>query len=214
MRPDFNISCKANRVLNVILLAFLLIFTRVWYLSFIQHEEHVEKALKPQRKTLVDKAERATIRDRFNIPMATNKLQYNAAVRYADLRQIPSGRWKKDAKGNKIREPVRSNYIQALAFHLAQELKMDPVQIEDTIHAKASLFPHTPFIIKEDLSEEEYYRLKIQEKDWIGIEAQKATKRIYPMGKIGCDIVGYLGSISQTQYVKIAEEIKELTHYL
>ena len=214
MRPDFNISCKANRVLNIILLAFLLIFTRVWYLSFIQHEEHVEKALKPQRKTLIDKAERATIRDRFNIPMATNKLQYNAAVRYADLRQIPSGRWKKDAKGNKIREPARSNYIQALALHLAHELKMDPVQIEDTIHAKASLFPHTPFIIKEDLSEQEYYRLKIQEKDWVGIEAQKSTKRIYPIGKVGCDIVGYLGSISQTQYIKIAEEIKELTQYL
>ncbi len=214
MRPEFNISQKANRVLNIILLAFLLIFIRVWYLSFIQHDLHVEKALKPQRKTIVDKAERATIRDRFNIPMAINKIHYNASVRYADLRQIPSTRWKKDPAGNKVREPVRSNYIQALAIHLGEELNMDPVQIEDTIHAKASLFPHTPFIIKEGLLEEEYYRLKLQEKDWIGIEAQKSTKRIYPHGKVGCDIVGYLGSISQNQYVKIAEELRELTQYL
>lgn len=214
MRSDFNISYKANRVLNVILLAFLLILIRVWYLGFIQHDEHVEKALRPQRKTVVDRVERATIRDRFNIPVATNKIQYNAAVRYADLRQIPSGVWKKDEEGKKVREPVRNNYIQSLAEFLGKELQMDPIQIEDTIHAKASLFPHTPFVIKEDLTEAEYYLLKLKEKDWIGMEAQKASKRIYPLGKVGCDIIGYLGSISQNEYVRVAEEIKQLQEYI
>lgn len=214
MRPDFNISHKANRVLNVILLAFLLIFIRVWYLSYIQHDEHVQRALRPQRKTLVDRVERATIRDRFNIPLATNKVQYNIAVRYADLRQLPSGIWKKGDNGKKVREPVRSNYILSLAEFLGKELNMDPIAIEDTIHAKASLFPHTPFVIKEDISEEEYYRLKLKEKDWIGMEAQKASKRIYPMGKVGCDILGYLGSISQNEYVRIAEELKTLQEYI
>jgi cell division protein FtsI/penicillin-binding protein 2 len=214
MRPDYNISHKANRVLNIILLAFLLIFIRVWYLGYVQHDEHVLKALKPQRKTVVDKVERATIRDRFNIPMATNTTQYNAAVRYADLRQIPSGVWKKDKEGKKYREPVRNNYIQSLSQKLGSELRIDPVVIEDTIHAKACLFPHTPFVIKEDLSEEEFFRLKLLEKDWIGIEAQKATKRVYPLGKVGCDIIGYMGSISQNDYVKIAEEIKTLQHYI
>ena len=214
MRSDFTISYKANRVLNLILLAFLLILIRVWYLGFIQHDEHVEKALRPQRKTVVDRVERATIRDRFNIPVATNKIQYNAAVRYADLRQIPSGIWKKDSLGKKTREPVRNNYIQALSEYLGKELHMDPIQIEDTIHAKASLFPHTPFVIKEDLTEEEYYKLKLKEKDWMGMEAQKSSKRIYPLGKVGCDIIGYLGSISQNEYVHIAEEIKLLQEYI
>jgi cell division protein FtsI/penicillin-binding protein 2 len=214
MRPDSNISHKANRVLNVILLAFLMILIRVWYLGSVQHDEHVAKALKPQRKTIVDKVQRATIRDRFNIPLATNKIQYNAAVRYADLRQIPSGIWKKDITGKKFREPVRNNYIVSLSEFLGQALKMDPVQIEDTIHAKASLFPHTPFIIKEDLTEEEYFALKLKEKDWIGMEAQTASKRIYPLGKVGCDLIGYLGAINQNEYVRIAEEIKTLSDYI
>lgn len=214
MRHDLPISHKVNRVLNLTLLAFLLIFIRVWYLGVIQHEEHVEKALKPQRKTLLDKVERATIRDRFNIPLATNKMQYNAAVRYADLRQIPSGVWRKDNKGNKYREPLRSNYILKLSSMLADVLHMDPVEIEDTIHAKASLFPHTPFVIKEDLSEEEYFHLKMLEKDWIGMEAQKGSRRIYPMGMVGCDTIGYLGAISDKQYVRLAEEIKTLQDYV
>lgn len=214
MRPDFNISHKANRVLNIILLAFLLIFIRVWYLSFMQRDEHVLKALRPQRKTVIDKIERATVRDRFNIPLATNKIQYNATVRYADLRQIPSGVWKKDLQGKKYREPVRSNYIQSLSSYLGKELNMDPITIEDTIHAKASLFPQTPFVIKENLSEQEYYKLKLKEKDWIGFEAQKTSQRIYPLGKVGCDIIGYLGSINQNEYVRIAGEIKDLQEYI
>ena len=214
MRSDFNISHKANRVLNVILLAFMLIFIRVWYLSIIQRDEHVQKALRPQRKTVIDKVERATIRDRFNIPLATNKIQLNASVRYADLRQIPSGVWKKDSSGKKYREPVRNNYIKSLSEMLGNTLSMDPILIEDTIHAKASLFPHTPFVIKEDLTEEEFYKLKFLEKDWIGMEAQKSSKRIYPLGKVGCDVIGYLGAISQNEYVKIAQEIKTLQEYI
>ncbi|NBO25070.1 MAG: hypothetical protein EBU93_07570, partial [Chlamydiae bacterium] len=50
--------------------------------------------------------------------------------------------------------------------------------------------------------------------DWIGLEAQKSTKRIYPLGKVGCDILGYVGSINQKEYVAIAEEIKKLQDYI
>lgn len=214
MRPDFNIPHKANRVLNLILLAFLLILIRVWYLAVIQHDEHVQKARRPQRKTVISRVERATIRDRFNIPMAINKMQYNATVRYADLRQIPSGIWKKGPDGKKYREPVRNVYIEKLAHFLGDELQMDPVEIEDIIHAKASLFPHTPFVVKEDISEKEYYRLRLHEKDWVGMEAQRTSRRIYPQGKVGCDIVGHLGAISQPEYIQIAQESKLLQEYI
>jgi cell division protein FtsI/penicillin-binding protein 2 len=214
MRADLNIPQKANRVLNLILLAFMLILIRVWYLSFVQHDEHLQKARRPQRKTMIERVERATIRDRFNIPLAQNKIQYNAAVRYADLREIPSYIWKKDENGKKIREPVRSVYIQNLSQILAHELQMDPQAIEDIIYAKATLFPHTPFILKEHLSEKEYYRLRMLEKDWPGLEAQKTSRRIYPQGKIGCDIVGYMGAINQKEYFQIAQEIKLLQEYI
>ena len=38
--------------------------------------------------------------------------------------------------------------------------------------AKPLSFPHTPFILKEDLSEQEYYQLKMMEKDWVGIRTE------------------------------------------
>jgi len=211
---DNTIPEKANRVLNIILLGLLLILIRVWYLATIQYDEHVEMARRPQRRSAVEKVERATIRDRFNIPLALNKIQYTAAVCYADIRQIPSVRWEKGPNGKKVRVQERVEYIHRLAELLGKELKMDPQKVEDTIHGKACLFPHTPFVIKEDLTEKEYYRLKMLEKNWTGIRTERGSKRYYPQGKIASDVIGFMGAISSNEYYAIAQEISTLQTYL
>lgn len=211
---DYHIPDKANKVLNIIILGLLLILVRVWYLSILQHEEHLEKARRPKRRTVVQKVERATIRDRFNIPLALNKIQYNAAICYAEIRELPTAKWEKNAEGKRVRVQVRSPYIKNLAELLAKELHMDAQKIEDTIHGKASLFPHTPFILKEDLSEQEYYRLKMLEKDWVGIRTEQGSKRYYPLEKTGADVVGYMGAISSKEYYAIAQELTTLQDYL
>jgi cell division protein FtsI/penicillin-binding protein 2 len=214
MRENLNIPHKANRVLNLVILAFLLILLRVWYLGFIQGDYHQKQARKPQRRTSLEKVDRATIRDRFNIPLAQNTLSYAAAIRYADIREIPSHEWVKEDNGKKVKKPKRASYISSLASKLSEELSMPAQEIEDTIYAKASLFPHTPFVIKESLSEKEYYRLRMLQKDWVGIEAQRNTKRVYPLGKTAGDIIGYMGAISAKEYLFIAQEIKELEEYI
>lgn len=211
---NHNIPDKANRVLNIIILGLLLILVRVWYLAVIQHDEHLEKARRPKRRTVIEKPERATIRDRFNIPLALNRIQYNAAVCYADIRQIPTNQWETDTLGKRFRVPSRSNYIKKLSIQLASDLQLDAQMIEDTIHGKASLFPHTPFILKENLSEEEYHRLKMMEKDWVGIRTERGSRRHYPLGRIGSDVIGYMGAISSREYQAIADEIKVLQAYL
>ncbi|MBS0653973.1 MAG: hypothetical protein JSR39_10675, partial [Verrucomicrobia bacterium] len=211
---DYNIPEKANRVLNIIILGLMLILIRVWFLAVIQHDEHVALSRKPQRRSIIEHVERATIRDRFNIPLALNKMQYAAAVCYADIRSIPSVRWTKDAHGKPIRVQARANYIRELSQMLAKELNLDAQQIEDTIHGKASLFPHTPFVLKEDISEDLYYRLKLLETDWVGIRTERKSTRYYPRGKVGSDIIGYMGAISSNEYFNIAQEIKILQSYL
>jgi cell division protein FtsI/penicillin-binding protein 2 len=211
---DPSIPSKANRVLNVIILSLFLILIRVWYLAIIQHDSHVAAARKPQRRSTIEKVERATIRDRFNIPLAINKIQYNAAVCYADIRQIPSVRWVKSPDGVRTKVYARSTYIKELSDLLAAALEMEAQVIEDTIHGKASLFPHTPFVIKENLSEDQFFRLKLLEKDWVGIRTERGSVRSYPQGRTGCDLIGYLGAISSKEYLDIAQEIKVLQSYL
>src|SRR3990172_9295120 len=98
-----RISERTNRVLLVISICMMLILVRSWYLSVIQHDYHVKMSEKPQRRVIIEKADRATIQDRFGVPMAINKIQYNASVCYAHIRQIPTSRWVKNEKGKRVR---------------------------------------------------------------------------------------------------------------
>ncbi|MEM8727097.1 MAG: penicillin-binding transpeptidase domain-containing protein [Chlamydiota bacterium] len=211
MTDSRDIPHKADHVLHLILIAFLIIALRVWYLGAVKHDEYLEKALQPQRRTVVEPAPRGTIRDRFNLPLALNKVQYNAAVCFDRIREIPVVSRGRDERGKKIRVYERRLYVEKLSKMLGAALEMDPIAIEDLIYSKASIFPNTPFILKEDISENLYYRLRLMEKDWTGLNMQRAAKRYYPQGKVGSDIIGYMGAIDQKRYLAIAEEIKELT---
>lgn len=209
-----DISRKTNRVLHFFSICLILFLIRVWYLGVVQHDYHVLQSRKPQRRVVIEKAPRATIQDRFGVPLALNKIQYNATVSYANVREIPRFIWKKTEKDKKIRFPARTAYIAKLSRLLEAILGLDATRIEDTIHGKAALLPHTPFIIKEDISEEQYYQLKMLEKDWVGLQAERVSRRYYPQGKLACGVLGYLGTMDQNKYLQIAHEIQTLEDYL
>jgi len=212
---NINISGKANRILNITLFAMLLIVLRCWHLGVIQYENRLEQSQRPQKRTILEPAKRATIRDRFNIPFAVNKVQYQAAILYSQIREIPSVVWKKDpVKEKKIRILKRREYIKDLASLLAHELNLNADRLVDLIHAKATLYGHMPYVIKEDISEGEYYKLKMLEKDWYGIHVRRYPKRHYPQGKTGANVIGYMGAINRTEYEKIIQEIHSLEEFL
>jgi cell division protein FtsI/penicillin-binding protein 2 len=205
-----SISKRANHVLKILLCAFLIILFRVWHLSVIQREDKKREAEHPKRRSLVQKADRGTITDRFGFPLAVNKICYNAAIYYNQILQFPAAAWHDDGTGKKIRYYPRKEYIQKLSNQLAQVLDLDPTRVEDLIHSKASLFPHVPFIVKSGLTEEEHYQLASIEKDWLGIHAEIGSERFYPRKRVGAEIIGTMGSISSKEYLSIAEEIAEL----
>jgi cell division protein FtsI/penicillin-binding protein 2 len=205
-----NTSIKAKKVLGLFLLAFLAIILRVWHLQVIQKEEKLLQAQKPQQRTILTHADRGTIYDRFGVPLAINRISYNATIYYNQIAQIPSISWKSTQEGKQIKVYARKNYIRELSQILAKTLNLDAERVEDLIHSKSALFPHVPFILKAALSEEEHYRLRMLEKDWPGIYAEISSNRFYPLGKTGCNLIGHLGSISQKEYASIAQQMKEL----
>lgn len=213
-KPVLNLPAKANKILNTILVALILIAIRVWHLAVIQHEEKVEASRKPQTRTVVERAPRATIRDRFGKLLAANRVQYNVAVSYGEIRAIPRSTWKKDGSGKRVKVFARKEYITALSKLLGEELNMDSERIEDTIHARASIFGSAPYVIKENISEREYFRLTMLEKDWPGVCAELVSKRAYPLSFCGGDVVGYMGAISKREYEAITEEMQLLRRQL
>ncbi len=208
--PKTTIVQKTNRVLHIIFIAFLLITFRVWHLGFIQKEAMMKEAEKPKTRTILLKADRGEIQDRFHKPLTTNRICYNASIYYDALSQIPARGWSSDKEGNKTRSYPRKEYVQKLSQKLAEELKLDPQRIEDLIYSKASLFPHVPFVLKTHLSEKEYYHLKMLEKDWAGLHAEITSERYYPKGKTACHLIGHLGSIPSKKYRAVSQEIASL----
>lgn len=205
-----SVPDRTLRMLRIICLAFLIILLRVWHLEIIQKNQKKLEADRPRRRTIAIQANRGTLFDRFHTPLATNKICYNATLYYNQIAQIAARGWKEDEMGKQARYFPRKEYISKLSSMLASTLNLDPNRVEDLIHSKASLFPHAPFLLKASLSEKEYYHLAALEKDWPGLHAEIASERFYPEGKCGAEIIGYMGSISSKEYLKIADEIRSV----
>ncbi len=201
---------KTNFVLRVILVALFLILFRIWHLSVIQRDEKLLQAQNSQKKTHLIRANRGTICDRYHTPLAFNRICYNAAIYYNEISQMPMTSWKVGETGGKQKTFPRKEYIKVLSDLLARELELDGQRVEDEIHSKASLFPHAPYIIKKDLTEKQHSRLCQLERDWPGLHAETASERFYPLGKVGGDLIGTMGSISSKEYHAIAEEMNTL----
>lgn len=209
-----QIPTKANRILYCILIALILIAIRLWHLSVIQYDQRQSMSKRPQQRMVIEPAVRATIRDRFGEPLAINKVSYQLTVLYSQLKDIPPFQWKVDQEGKKIRIPKRKLYIRELSELLAKEANLDPDRVEDLIHSKASYYSQVPFILKDHLSEKEYYRLRFLENEWPGIHVRRVPKRNYPLGKTGGEIIGYMGAINTAEYEKILYEIKALEIFI
>lgn len=209
-----SIPMKANLVLNVILTALVLIAVRIWHLNVIEYEEKLEDSKKFQRKSIIEPAKRATIRDRFNLPLAINKTAYRASVTYSLIRQVPNMAFQTDSSKKKSQKNKRKEYIEALSELLGKELDLEPKRIEDLIYSKAALFYNIPYVLKDDLTEKEYYRLLMLEKDWPGLSVQRCAKREYPKGKSASDLIGYMGAISRPAFEMNIRELKALENYL
>lgn len=213
-RNEHNVPEKANKILNGILVVLILIAVRAWHLAVVQHEEKIEESLKPQQRVVIEQAERATICDRFGIPLAINKVQYNASISYGPIREIPRSIWHKDENGKRVKVFFRKEYITRLTKILGEELHLDPGRIEDIIYSKAAILGNVPCVIKENISESAFFRLKMLEKEWPAIHAEIAPKRCYPQGAIAGEVIGYIGPISKTEYQGVTEEMRTLREWL
>ncbi len=205
-----NLPEKANKILNGILIVLLLITIKIWHLAVIQHEKKQEESKKPQRRVVIERSERATICDRFNIPLATNKVQYNAAISYGPIRDLPRSIWKKNEEGKRVKCAYRKEYITHLSKKMGEELNLDSEWIEDIIHSKGAILGNVPCVIKQNITETQYFRLKMLEKDWPGVLAEIGAKRCYPLGPIGGEVIGYIGPISRKEYDAITLEMSML----
>lgn len=209
------IPAKANYILHLILIALLLIVFRVWHLSVMQYEQRSVESQGIKRKTIIEPAIRSTIRDRFNLPLAVNKITYQATIVYSQLQDpLPPLHTTRSPTPLPSKNARRRAYIQRLAHFLSSHLPLNADRIEDLIYAKASYYAQIPFVLSDDLSESQYYRLKMAEREWPGLHVRCTPQRHYPRGRAAADIIGYMGAINRSEYEKVLHQIKALKQVL
>ncbi len=209
-----HLPSTVRQIFHLICLLCALIFFRLCQLTYFDQEKYIEIAETPKRKTLLKKAKRGEILDRNGTPLACNELSYQASLYFSEIAQIPAVQWVFGPEKTKVKTYPRKEYIEKLAQKLSQELGLEKKRLEDAIYSYAALFPHLPYKIKTNLSEKEYYRIKMLEKDCPGLQGEVGEKRVYPQGKIACNVVGYMGALNCQEYFRMAEKIKMLSQYV
>ncbi|MCH9624092.1 MAG: Peptidoglycan D,D-transpeptidase MrdA [Chlamydiia bacterium] len=208
-----DISYHIRRLLYILASIFLLFGARVYYLSIIQHEYHVNEAKRPALRAKIKTPNRGTIRDRFNHPLAINTISYTISVLYDPIKSLPRRKFVIKG-GKKVLTYPRKDAIENLARFLEHYCEKDAQEIEDLVYSKASLFPNTPFTLKEEVSEDVFFRLKMKESFYPGLNMKITKKRTYPLGKVASHILGYMGAIDEREHLRIKSSIKALKAYL
>lgn len=209
--PLGKIPEKARWCCLVLLVSFVLLIARLWYLTTVDHEKRHEEAFFSRKRTLVERPNRGTIRDRNNVLLAGNMLQYRLSIVYSDIRQIPAFCVDK-ATGK--RTPLRKLYISRFASMLARHVALPQDRIEDLIHSYAALYDTIPFVIERELSEAQYYRLRAQMKNYPGLLVEAVPKRYYPLHSVGSHVVGYTAPIPKATFDTTTQEIRTLAEYV
>jgi cell division protein FtsI/penicillin-binding protein 2 len=204
-----SIPQRANYVLALIAIGLLIIALRIWHLTVHQHTSRAEGAVRARKHLVVEPAMRGTIRDRYQIMLAGNAIEYRVGVAWVPMLEVP----RKITLNGQTRL-LRKEYIKALSEMLSREVQLDPIRVQDVIYSHAVFSGTTPVILKTGLTEAQYYRLNMLAKDWPGLVVERTAKRIYPRGKSSCHVVGYTAPLNRQEYDRAISEIRLLREFV
>lgn len=167
------------------LLAFIIIFGRVFYLEAIQGDFYAQRAENNRLRYYFVNAPRGIIYDRYNKPLVSNISSYSLIMVPPDLPRD------KDSKDKAIKEV--SEIFNLETSEITQHLTKDVISLE-------------PVLLKTNLEIEEVRKFETQMLSASGFEIVQDTSRYYPYAEAMAHLVGYVGKMSE-------EDIKKYPNY-
>lgn len=206
---------RAHGLALIFLGALALICLRLWYLAVVCHESFEERAGRPRVRSEVVLAERGAICDRFGLPLASNELSFEIAVRYSDIQNAPLRHlFFGAAATNRQISFSRAQYVEALSALIAHHCELSAKQIKDQILAKAALTPALFVSVVANIPYREFAALKLKSIGWPGLHPKVVSRRIYPFGTAGCHVLGHMGMVDEAQLRTIDAEMRSIASLL
>ncbi len=166
-----------------VVLAFVGIVLRLWYLQVFQYEKYRQLAISNRIRLKTIPAMRGMIFDRDGNLLVDNRPSFCAAI---------------------VPEDVRDS--KALYTFLGYVLKMDVKEIKKRLKKRAYYASFQPRIIKENCNTVEVARLQAHLSDFPGLEILIRSRRHYIYGTLASHLLGYIGEISERELKKRKKE--------
>jgi penicillin-binding protein 2 len=182
---EFEIFKFQTRVMvlqGVVLLCFVLLGMRLFYLQVIRHEELLEQAENNRTAILPTVPNRGTILDRNGVILANNYSAYTLEI-----------------------TPSRVKDLEATIDGLADiiDIPMRDRKRFKRMREESKNFDSLP--IRSRLTDEEVAKFTAQRFRFPGVEIKARLFRNYPFGHLASHVVGYIGRINQKEKEQLEE---------
>ncbi len=175
--PEINTAFLWANI--VMIVAFSLIFSRLWYLQILRGEYF--KSLSENNRIRIQEisAPRGILFDRNGVPLVDSFPSFDVSLFRQD---VPN--------------------MNALIPVLARAVSMEPEKLEEKIKAARATPSHQPIKIKPDISREDLATVETRRLDLPGVVVDVVIRRNYPYRNLAAHLIGYLGEISQEELEK------------
>jgi penicillin-binding protein 2 len=162
------------------LVAFLVIFFRLWYLQVLSGDRYLAEAKNNQVREISVQAPRGEILDRDGKLLVGNRTALALQVR---TDQLPQADGRADVVLRRVAEIADMSYER----------------VRKDIRRQTRALPSTPVTLRRDVPFELVYYLRENQERFPGVTIDRVYVRTYPRGTMAAQILGYVREVSPEQ---------------
>jgi penicillin-binding protein 2 len=162
------------------LVAFAVIFFRLWYLEILSGDEYLVQAQNNRVREITVQAPRGEIVDRDGKVLVKNRTALSLQVRPEQL-------------------PRRTQARNEVLRDLAGVADMPLTKIKRQIRRQTAELPANPVTLARDVDRELVYYLREYSDRFPGVTAEEVSVREYPKGALAAHVFGYVSEVNADQ---------------
>jgi penicillin-binding protein 2 len=181
-RPSLTpqLALRVAVIGGVALMAFALIFFRLWYLQVLSGDKYKAEANDNRVREIKVQAPRGEIVDRNGKVLVNNRT--GLAVRVTP-KTLPGG------------EGERRDVYR----RLGKVLNLSPERIQRRVDRQLKALPYSPATIKQDVPQKTVYFLFENQEDFPGVTVEQEFLREYPHRQVGAQLFGFVREATKEQ---------------
>jgi penicillin-binding protein 2 len=165
---------------GIALVAFSIIFLRLWYLQVLSGDKYLAEAQNNQVREIRVQAPRGEIVDREGKVLVDNR---TALALQIEPRELP-----------KLKRERKQEFER-----LSGLANMSPEEIKKEIRKQTKELPANPVTLRRDVGYPLVYYLQEHQADFPGVNVERIFVRRYPRGTLGAHIFGYVREVTEDQ---------------